>query len=115
MPLTTDVAIEGRDGEGNPVTRKFRVGLIRADIGSWILMLMRTNQMTEENYLKAQGYGFDQCFLIKEQAGNMPIKIYEQGGRGWLVPEITYDSTTAYLLWEEVVKFNYGPFLQKLV
>jgi hypothetical protein len=114
MAHTQDVEIEGRDLEGNFVKRKFRIGLMRADIGSWCLSIFISKQMADEsNYIKAQGYGFDVCYLIKEQANNTPIKIYEMGGRGWLIPDLAYDAGTAYVLWDKVLEFNFGPFFQR--
>lgn len=105
-----DVLINGRE---------FRIGLVTADIGNWII-----HQITAGNsgdigvYEKIKRYLLCACSYYQPMpdGSKSPMRILNEEGR-WLVPDLDldYDLDSFYHIYEEALDFNFTPFLKKLV
>ena len=107
---TKDVTINGVN---------FRIGLVSALIGDWIINQMMAKTATDEKvYSRIQAHLLGVCSLLvgTPDGEPMPMKVFAEGR--WLVlkqcPEMEYDSDLLHDLMNEVEAFNFGPFLQKL-
>jgi hypothetical protein len=96
--------------------RTYRLGLVPADIGNWIITQITTGQSAKfENFSKIQAFLFERISVYKgEGDARLPLKIYD-GGR-WLVPDLDleYDTDTISSLFEAAMEFNFDPFFQRL-
>ena len=100
-----DVSINGRD---------FRLGLVPAHIGSWVLVQVMTGKSTDlEVYQKIQGFLFAECsLLISKDEAVIPMKVFADGR--FINPDLQYDTDTAMGLYKEAFAFNFDPFFEKL-
>lgn len=96
--------------------REFRVGLLSAAKGSWVITQMVSGRATEfDVHQKIQDFLFSECFIVKHADAD-PIAIRIYGAGRWLVPdlELEYDLDTVTELEAAAFEFNFGPFLRKL-
>jgi hypothetical protein len=95
---------------------KFRVGLVTALIGDWIVNQMLAHKHSDMDiYRKIQDYLFQECSVYQDVNGVPIPKLIYQGGR-WLVPELDleYDLLKMRDLMSEALDFNVGPFFERL-
>jgi hypothetical protein len=107
MPLEKfkDVTINGRD---------FRIGLVTALTGNWIMQVALAEYSNPEVYARVQNHLFGVCSVYSETGGvRLPMKIYESGR--WLVPDLNleFDTDTVEQLFNVAFDFNLGPTLQR--
>jgi hypothetical protein len=100
-----DVTINGRD---------FRLGLVPAHIGSWVLVQVMTGKSTElDVYQKIQSFLFAECsLLVHKDEAVIPMKIFADGR--FINVDLQYDTDTAMDLYKESFSFNFDPFFEKL-
>jgi len=95
---------------------KFRIGLVSALVGDWIVTQMMSHNFTDEAvYERAQNHLLGACSIyLKDDAP--PLKIFD-GGR-WLVsanfPDLEYDTEVVHMLLNEALEFTTGPFFRRL-
>src|ERR1035441_8707096 len=107
---TATITIEDLEG----ISRTFRLDRITADLGNWVVTQMLAGRARMDGVTqKLEGILLDSCFFIKNtDAGPVPVKAFEAGRV--LIPELTYDLWTRNQLCEEVMKFNFDPFFERL-
>jgi hypothetical protein len=95
--------------------REFRIGLVTASVGNWIVLQLTGGKAAEIEVLtKIQHYLFNLISWYKDQEGaRVPLRIYDDGR--WLVPELDleYDLDTVNTLYGEALAFNFDPFFER--
>jgi hypothetical protein len=109
MEKFKDVTINGVD---------FRVGLVSALVGDWIITQLTTKTFTDEAiYRSVQAHLLGACSVyIEKDGGRIPLKIFNNGR--WLVaaqfPDLESDADTVHQLFEAALDLNVSPFFDKL-
>ncbi len=110
MPIEKfkDITVNGRD---------FRVGLVSALIGDWIVSQVGLKKYGDpEVYQKVQYHLLETCSAYIEKGGaRVPMKIFSNGR--WLVPDLDleYDLQAVHDICAAALEFNVGPFFKKLM
>ena len=97
--------------------REFRIGLVSARTGDWILTRMLSRTSSDfETYSKIQDLLLGTCSIYKtvQDGTRVPMKLYEDGR--WLIrdEDLEYDTDTIHALCDAVLGFNFDPFFEKL-
>jgi hypothetical protein len=109
MEKFKDVTINGVD---------FRVGLVSALVGDWIITQLTTKRFTDEAvYRSVQTHLLGACSVyIEKDGGRIPLKIFDNGR--WLVsaqfPDLESDADTVHQLVDAALDLNVSPFFDKL-
>ena len=108
-----------RDKKYQDVTigdRKFRIGLVKAIKGEWIVTQMnagRSGQM--EVFAAIQSELLNVCSILVDAGGTLVPKSIWADGR-WLDESLglEYDLETVHDLFDAALKFNFDPFFESL-
>jgi hypothetical protein len=106
MQKFKDVTINGRE---------YRVGLVTALVGNWIIESGFQHAKDPAIYERVQSHLFSACSVYREKDGaKVPMKLFAEGR--WLVPDldIEYDLDTVQQLFKAAFDFNFDPFFAKL-
>ena len=96
----------------------FRIGLVSALVGDWIITQLLTKRFTEETvYASVQSHLLTACSIYIEKDGNrIPMRMFGSGR--WLMagafPDLEYDADTLHSLIDQAMDLNFTPFFEKL-
>ena len=97
-------------------TTEYRIGLVPADVGNWIVLQMTGGKASDfDTFKKIQTFLLERCSVYRGGDGaRVPVKVYEAGR--WLVPDLDleYDLNALNSIITEALTFNFDPFFERL-